>query len=242
MRRFLYILLGFNLLFICNPITAQTAYYSQTKIVRGGTSTTNTSGGQYITFADNVVYESDRDGYQVNNSKLEFWKSENGIIYYKGRSYWGTGTIFAFNNDKSIMNVFSQDGTKYVYRKSVAPSSQFTCSLIRSQGSNQSANNTFPTRSSSYSHNVESSNSNLESQSKSACTKEVHHKEKCWNCNGTGRVIQYISVTDYNAWDKKWCDECQSYYTPSTAHIHKNCKYCNGSGYIDKVTYETVYQ
>lgn len=236
------------LLISFRPANAQsTFYYKQTKVVRAdGKVSTDVNGGQFVTFNNDKCYESDKSGYTVNNGYLTIQSTNAGITSYSGTSYWGKGTIFMFNSDKSVMNVVASNGDKYVYKRTEAPQNVETCTLIASAPAKTTTSQ--PGTSVSYPMNAPFSGTSYQpsltsgTASKTAHTKEVHHQEKCWNCHGTGRVIKYLNVSTFGNDEKVWCPECQSWYFRSNSHTHVNCSYCHGTGYIDKVSYETVYE
>lgn len=76
------------------------------------------------------------------------------------------------------------------------------------------------------------SNTQPNNTNNSTILQENHQREKCWNCHGKGRVIKDINVATFGNDEKKWCQECQSWYYRSNAHTHVNCSICHGTGYV----------
>lgn len=57
-------------------------------------------------------------------------------------------------------------------------------------------------------------------------------QHKCPYCNGTGKIVKNISVSQYGIRQetKVKCPECGIYYLPSTGHTHIHCSHCKGTG------------
>lgn len=109
-------------------------YYKLTRKMENGKSTTNVSGGQYITFIADICYESNKKGISVGHGNMTRNKSYSTSEYttYFGSSYWGDDVAaFKFNSDKSILNVVIDRDNYYIYKRGTAPVGQETCSLIR---------------------------------------------------------------------------------------------------------------
>jgi hypothetical protein len=131
------------LLFFSATITAQkTYYYKLTKKVHNGTPSTNVSGGQFITFLSDICYESDIKGIGVGHGKMNKSRkdSDDNIISYFGGCYYGSESVYRFTKDLSVLNVVTQNGDVYLYKRTTAPANATTCSLIRSRR-NSSNNN-----------------------------------------------------------------------------------------------------
>jgi len=111
-------------------------YYKQTRKIENGTSSTNVSGGQFITFTSDICFESNKHGVGVNHGTLKRNAAYSNSQYsiYQGSSYWGRETTFKFNVDKSVLNVVLENGDVYIYKRATAPAGQETCSLIRKSG------------------------------------------------------------------------------------------------------------
>lgn len=112
-----------------------THYYKLTKTVIKGATSTNVSGGQFITFNDRLCYESDKQANQVNESRMNYKYTDDDIMVYYGKCYWGEYTTFFFTTDKSKLSVRTSGGDKYVYERCAVPSGVTTCSLIKEKES-----------------------------------------------------------------------------------------------------------
>lgn len=112
-------------------------YYRLTRKVENDISSTNVSGGQFITFVSDMCFESNKNGVGVGHGTLTRNKAYSNSEYttYQGSSYWGKKAEFKFNADKSVLNVVLDNGDVYVYKRATAPAGQETCSLIRKSGS-----------------------------------------------------------------------------------------------------------
>lgn len=122
--------------FFCPMIIAQTTYYYKlTKSVKNGVASSNVTGGQFVSFCNNVCYESDAKGNQVNESRMDYQYTEKNLIIFYGMSYWGINTTFFFTTDKSKLSVRTNKGEKYVYERTSAPTGVLTSSLIRERRS-----------------------------------------------------------------------------------------------------------
>lgn len=110
MNRFFIILITFV---CCTAINAQTvSYYKLTKKVHNGKISVSVSGGQFITFLQDICYESDKRGVGVGHGKLKLNKGYSNGTYklYMGSSYWGTDATFKFKYDLSVLNVILENG------------------------------------------------------------------------------------------------------------------------------------
>ena len=161
-----------------------------------------------------------------------------------GKSYWGNKASFKFNSDKSVLNVILDDGTVYVYKRSTPPANVTTCSLIKGKTSSGGsvvppANNPVPT----YTPPPPMNNGSGSVSSKTLKTKEIHYKEDCPNCRGKGSIIQntYPATFGTNLPDV-WCSECGRYFSADVGHTHRQCNHCRGTGKVEKVRYENVYE
>ena len=109
-------LLLFLLLFVGYPQISDaqsTLYYKLVKVAVDEKVSTDVSGGQFITFAAGKCYESDKEGYSVENGSAEFKSEKNGIKTYVGDCYYGKG-LLRFNSDYSKLNIVV-DNAVYVY-------------------------------------------------------------------------------------------------------------------------------
>ena len=224
-----------------------TYYYKLTKTVDPSkNASASVSGGQFITFIDNICYESDKKGMGVGHGSLTLNKSysSNTFSVYMGKSYWGDKASFKFNSDKSVLNVILDDGTVYVYKRSTPPANVTTCSLIKGKSSGGSSvsppvNNSGP----GYTPPPPMNSGSGTVPSKTLKTKEIRYKEDCPNCRGKGSIIQntYPATFGTNLPDV-WCSECGRYFSADVGHTHRQCNHCRGTGKVEKVRYENVYE
>lgn len=230
-------------------LTAQDTYfYKLSRTVDSAKmSDTNVSGGQFITFIDNICYESDKKGMGVGHGSLTLNKSYSSSTFsvYMGKSYWGDKASFKFNSDKSVLNVILDDGYVYVYKRSTPPANVTTCSLIKGKTSSGGSvappvNNSSPGYTLPPPHMNNGSGS---VPSKTLKTKEIRYKEDCPNCRGKGSIIQntYPATFGTNLPDV-WCSECGRYFSADVGHTHRQCNHCRGTGKVEKVRYENVYE
>lgn len=229
-------------------LTAQETYFFKLSrtVDPDKRSNTNVSGGQFITFIDNICYESDKKGMGVGHGSLTLNKSysSNTFSVYMGKSYWEDKASFKFNSDKSVLNVILDDGTVYVYKRSTPPANVTTCSLIKGKSSNGSSvappmNNSGP----GYTPHPPINSGSSTVPSKTCKTKEIRYKEDCPNCRGKGSIIQntYPATFGTNLPDV-WCSECGRYFSADVGHTHRQCNHCRGTGKVEKVRYENVYE
>lgn len=229
-------------------LTAQETYFFKLSrtVDPDKRSNTNVSGGQFITFIDNICYESDKKGMGVGHGSLTLNKSYSSSSFsvYMGKSYWGDNASFKFNSEKSVLNIILDDGTVYVYKRSTPPANVTTCSLIKGKSSSGSSvappmNNSGP----GYTPHPPINSGSSTVPSKTLKTKEIRYKEDCPNCRGKGSIIQntYPATFGTNLPDV-WCSECGRYFSADVGHTHRQCNHCRGTGKVEKVRYENVYE
>lgn len=160
---------------LCNLVVSaqDTHYYKLTKKVVNGTASTNVSGGQFITFIGEVCYESNNKGVGVDNGKLTRNKNYSTYQYtvYQGTCFYGSNSEFKFNSDKSVLNIITEKGDIYVYKKATPPQGVTTCSLIKKAQNKASS----PTRPSSG------------PMQKWVPCPACHNSGQCHCCFGTGK-------------------------------------------------------
>lgn len=217
-----------------------TFYYKLTKYQHNGILTTNVSGGQFITFLNDICYESDKKGIGLGHGTLQLNKNYSNEDYYlyMGSSYWGSSTTFKFKHDMSMLNVVTDDGDIYVYKRISPPIEVKTSSLIRkkeitSGGSGYSptcpVQPTYPqggyvgdgTNNATDSSGSSSYNGGKNrKKSRIACSSCKYTNGDCSVCKGSGR--QHNSTYGVNS--TKQCTNCKG---------TGKCPTCGGDGWID---------
>lgn len=229
---------------------AQTYYYRFTKSIIKGEPNTNVSGGQFITFDGRKCFESDKYGNNVGNGFMAYdtdvSKSTNLKAYW-GSCYWSKNAYMKFNADKSVMNIETNAGKIYVYKRATAPAGVTTCSLIRkpepsqNSGGGGSYTPSYPTTTfpnggyaggdtggnGGYSGNT-GGNTYNPSRDKPKKTRHI-----CPGCNGAKTVVRNDgSISSYgNSGYMKRCPTCGAEYWSTTFHRHVTCSICHGRGY-----------
>lgn len=197
----------------------QTFYYIQTKIIDSdNTSEPGDRKGQFITFNSKGCYDSDKDGYTVNNGFLNYIKTENNIKVFSGSTYWGTGYYFV-STDLNRINVKLPTGTTLVYVKSNAPQTT-TTSYYRKEKQEVSSNPTlYP------------NNNNAPSSSSSNNNKLI--RKNCSFCNGTGKNPGKEYGADYSGGKIITIEYCSVCGRNEKKHYHNSCPSCGGKGYTE---------
>lgn len=238
------------LIVIGQSVTAQTYYYRYTKSIIKGFEDKNVSGGQFITFEGKKCFESDKYGNNVGNGTMSY-DAENSkqLKTYWGSCYWSKNAYMKFNADKSVMNIETNAGKIYVYKRATAPAGVTTCSLIRKQEPSSGGSSggggytpsypvqTYPQggyagggtyNNSGYSGSSNNSNSNSYRQDKPQKTRHT-----CPTCNGRGSIVRDDgSVPLYGGTNYKVrCNVCGYEHYRSSAHRHVTCSQCGGRGY-----------
>lgn len=212
------------LVFVLFSIIGQaqtTYYYKLTRQIVNGQSSNKVTGGQFVSFSkdnegNSACYESDRQGYQVNNSRLKYNCAQNGIYTYQGTAYWGNNTYFSFNSDKSVMNVTTPSGDTYIYKRSTAPANVTTCSLIRNRTTSGGSSVTVaPSYGGNSSYIPQHNGNGSSSTGNYGPRKRVEYYADCSFCLGTGR-----------------CKTCggNGYYPYSFGSGYINCPNCKNPG------------
>lgn len=239
MKRYilLYIL---SIMSVFAALGQEVLYYALTKKMHNGTTSTNVSGGQFITFIDNICYESNKKGIGVGHGTLKLNKSYSNYNYkfYMGSSYWGDAATFKFKSDLSVLNVVLENGDVYVYKRQTAPSSVTACSLIRKRGGSSGSSGTYSPSypnngyGGSYIPNNGSSSSSSRRQNTTP-SRNQPTKHTCSLCNGQRRIVKdtYPSLYGQSDYQIK-CNECGGYFMRSTGHTHITCPQCHGKGYF----------
>lgn len=128
-----------------SAICAQTTYYYKlTKKIKDGEEYTNTAGGQFVSFVNNICYDSDKYGISVGNGQLTFHEEySNNSKTYIGNSYFGN-VVYRFKTDMSVLNIIVNKNLIYVYKKTTPANNIRTCSLIRKKETNSGGGGSNP--------------------------------------------------------------------------------------------------
>lgn len=234
MNRIVFFLFVFLPLLCCAQ--PKTSFYKLTKTVSGNNTTTNVTGGQFITFVGSICFESDSKGVGIGHGNLHVETKTNGQITYSGGSYWGKESKLVFSSDLSEMSVVDGNGSKYFYTRSSPPSGQTTCSLRINRGSSGGGGTPIVTpipggsiEGGSISPVTPIGGQEANPRTPSKRWKNVrrtidcdrcHHSGKCQTCNGKGWYQGTYGPID--------CPNCDGYKTG-------RCSKCHGSGTIEKI-------
>lgn len=234
MNRIVFFLLAFLPLLCCAQ--PKTYFYKLTKTVSGNNTSTNVTGGQFITFVGSICFESDSKGVGIGHGNLHVATKSNGRTTYKGGAYWGKDSELVFSTDLSQMNVIDGNGLKYFYTRTSPPSGQTTCSLRINKSSSTGGGTPVvtPTPGGSMSGGYVTPVTPIGGQEANPRTpskrwKNVRktydcdrclHSGKCQTCNGKGWYQGIYGPID--------CPNCDGYKTG-------RCSKCHGSGTIEKI-------
>ena len=238
------------LIVLGQTIYAQTYYYRFTKSIIKGKPDTNVNGGQFITFDGRKCFESDKYGNNVGNGSMSYDKENSSQLEtYWGACYWSKNAYMKFNADRSTMNIETNAGKIYVYKRAAAPAGVTTCSLIRKPEPSQNGGGggsgytpSYPTQptypNSGYAGGGTSGNSgysgstggNTYNPSRDQPQKTRHI---CPGCNGARTIVRNDgSISSYgNSGYMKRCNTCGAEYWSTTFHRHVTCSICHGKGY-----------
>ena len=239
MIKFLLTSLILGLLSLSGVFAQETYYYRQVNVVKGNSVIAKGSGGQFISFFNDICYDSNSNGISVHNGTLDRKSKSADSIQYMGLSYWGN-VIYQFSGDLSKLSVIKQDGTKYVYQRATPPAGVTTSSLIKSKSSGggtavgYTQPNTYYPPTNYGSGNSSTTNSSQSITQQSTNTQYQKSRHKCHYCNGTGDKIIDPSrnVPQFGLRDdvKEYCSKCGQYFKKGT-HAHITCGHCGGRGY-----------
>lgn len=98
MNRLIYTILLFFV--SSHSIQSQTTYYyGLTKKIIDGKVSMSVSGGQFISFLNEICYESNKNSIGVGHGTLKLNKSysDSRFKFYMGNSYWGDAATFKYN-------------------------------------------------------------------------------------------------------------------------------------------------
>lgn len=224
--------------FAAIKLSAQETYYYQLiKKVHSNVVSTDVSGGQFITFINDLCFDSNKNGYSVGNGTLKLNPQAIGSYKtYEGKSYWGEDASFRFKFDLSILNVVLDNGDVYVYKRTTPPTGVTTCSLIRkpeTRGGEYKApvNPVQPTYpQGGYSGGGTNNGSNTGSTNNNRRTETetpVRQPQRKWcrNCGGSGKC----RICNGTGWVHRIGIGHDSYCSSCPNHSGR-CSSCNGRG------------
>lgn len=207
---------------------AQTHYYRLTKKIVNGMPYTKVSGGQFITFIADICYESNKKGIGVGHGTLQRNSnfSNSQFKVYMGKSYWGSDATFKFTSDLATLNVVTESGDVYLYKRATPPANVTTCSLIRKSSSSGggSGGGVYPVQPINSGGGGSIGGSSVGSGGRSSSS-----GHRCNLCNGTGRKVRESWSGDKTS--TKWCNECNR--NVGMGHSHTKCDLCGGDGWCD---------
>ena len=209
-------------------------YFKLIKKQHNGVISSNVSGGQFLTFLDNICYESNKKGIGLGHGTLTLNKnySNNDFIFYMGSSYWGNSTTFKFKHDFSMLNVITEDGDIYVFKHDSPPAGVTTSSYIHKNTSNSreevfstpdnasTPQKTHNMHSKGNSQNNELNQRQNTTKKRKACRSCMYTNGKCSVCKGRG--LETISVSGHVS--KVQCRNCGG---------SGRCPICGGDGWIN---------
>ena len=232
-------------------IHGQTFYYKFIKSIIQGKIDVNVKGGQFVTFDRQKCYESDENGNEVGNGVMAYdteASNQTHLETYWGSCYWSKNAYMKFNADKSVMNIETNAGKIYVYKRATAPAGVTTCSLIRkpepsSGGSSGGGGYTpsYPVQptypqggyAGGGTYNGGNSGNTRSSTYRPERDRPQKTRHTCSACHGTGSIVRNDgSISSYgNSGYMKRCSTCGAEYWSTTFHRHVTCSICHGRGY-----------
>ena len=228
---------------VCLSISAnaqkKTYYYKLTKKVHNGTPSTNVSGGQFITFMSDICYESTKEGIGVGHGNLTRMSaiSDNNFVTYMGGCYYGSESAYKFTRDLGTLNVVTQNGDVYLYKKSTPPSGVTTCSLIRKNtpsysSSGENVGGGYTVMPSQHVYNGGGGTSTTTTTIRT--TPERNTPTKVWHecglCHGKRTIVRESSVSTFGNDTQWYCSQCGRNVWRSSGHSHVTCTQCGGQG------------
>lgn len=204
-------------------VSAQTSFYKRSKIVNNGKISNCSDDGHYMTFGNNCLYDSNKEGYQEFGSNMKYIKTDNNIKIYYGPSYYGICYCYVSMDNKRL-NLKKDDGVIYVYEQ-CQPSSN----IKRRQVSNNSSSQSVITNPNSVGQSYQPPQTNYNNS-----TKTQKQSRQCPGCNGSGVAYDKITYqTSYTGnYIREYCQKCSSW---GNKHYHQNitCRVCMGKRYIE---------
>lgn len=205
--------------FFCLKSNGQTYFYKRTKIIKDKATTLVNDDAHYITFTDKKCYDSDENGFAFNpTTGLRFIKSDKGILYYYGDSFYGTDSYLYVSDSKDRINL-NNDGVIYVYERT---NPKQTTARFRKTNNGMRITPVLPIQ------QVPSYNSMDRTRT------ERKKRKICPACNGTGKGRDQI-IYDPNYTGRsndRYCSICGEVRV-AHRHYQPDCNACYGKGYIE---------
>ena len=228
-----------------SALAQHTLYYKLTQKIHDDTPSTNVFGGQFITFIDDMCFESNKSGYSVGNGTLKLNdKAVGSYMTYEGKSYWGEGATFRFKSDLSVLNVVLDNGDVYVYKRTTPPTDVTTCSLIRKPetiGGGYTApvnpvQPNYPQGGYVGNETQTEPGGGGDKPAKPERIKKEKVRRECRACNGKGTYEKNGDAVTFGSSEryKKRCSTCGYEYWNTQTHSHPSCPTCHGKGYIEE--------
>lgn len=166
----------------------------------------------FLSLSGDVCYDSDNNGFTVNNGYLRKKDKNSEFTIYEGESYHGYCN-YIIKNDYSKLNIVDiANNVIYVYEHCVPSSGVVTCGRIKEKRIKSTEKGLSPTV--------------IERVPEK---KIVTKREKCTYCNGKGSVKTYIGTMAYSDNGLTyWCSECNEIMHSYDKHFHQKCIYCTG--------------
>ncbi len=204
---------------LCTGVMGQTTYYyKQTKTVDSNKQVgVGDNTGQFVSFTHSGCYDSDKDGFNVNNGFLKLLKTTSDLRIYYGPSYWGMAYYYV-KADYSKINVkIVESGKTLVYDRATPAAKVFTSSHIKKSAPGNGV------------VIINNQEVFIPENGNSQITGEMQNVT-CTFCSGTGTApypTYYGGITDRYI----YCNTCKK---ADRDHYHSSCPSCQGKGYTTK--------
>lgn len=212
-----------------------TYFYKLTKQKINGVIKTNVNGGQFFTFTKNSCYESNNEGYSVDNGILKFCRKENNLLVYVGNTYYGNSVV-KVKEDYSKINIYNDENI-YVYEHAVPSLAQTTCTLIKQKQIEKIHNKPVytPININACNNITTNADAKVNIDNGTAISKQkTKVRKKCAYCSGKGERIQHESISTFVlSGPRVYCNICNQSWSYGTVHAHHRCNHCNGTGYYE---------
>lgn len=204
-----------------NTTFAQKTYlYKRVMIVKDGIKTNKNDDAHYITINDKGCYESNKDGFSINDSFVKFTKNEDNIHCYYGDCSFGMAHYY-FSSDYSRLNVRINDHLTYVYQRELSGKTTASRRIVPSSNSSGRSVNVAPppvvNNGGSYSSGVNSGGSSSRNTSIYQTCKYCRGTGVCTRCKG--KCGEWKFIYDSESWMD--CVSCNG---------NGRCSICRGTG------------